>query len=109
VKSGQAPSFSTGYFLSGGLMSFIICFDLALESRSFIFYALEAVLPNEHSDIASFTGLWYLDFLLMFVFFVVQLAVAMIGGGLANRSGLRMVRNVRAKPEIAAMPVTDKV
>jgi hypothetical protein len=108
VKYGQAQSFSTGYLLLGGLVSFGICIDLATQS-----FILDAVITTSIGSpgVAYLfsSGEWFADVLLVFVFALPQVILAMIGGGLAKRYGLTIVRSGRAIPDDAAISVTDEV
>jgi hypothetical protein len=107
LRCGKTRSFSTGYLLLGGLVSFGICFDLA--TQSFVLDAVTVTITDDRPDPTSLLGKWSADMMLIFVFALPQVIVAMIGGGLADRYGLMIVRNVRAMPDAAAISVTDEV
>jgi hypothetical protein len=98
VKRGQAPAFSTGYLLLGGLASFVMCLGLATQ----VFIPLFCVTVTSPDPIPAPTpspfeeGCGYILTLAMFA--LPQVAPALIGGGLAARHGLTIVLSGRAAP-----------
>jgi hypothetical protein len=107
VKYGKASAFSTGYLLLGGLVSFGICLDLA--TQSFILDAITVTIINDSPASETTSNIWLSYILLILAFASPQVIIASIGGGLANRYGLTIVRAVRSKPDLAAISVTDDV
>ena len=109
VKCGRARSFSTGYLLLGGLVSFGVCLDLA--TQSFILDKVTSTILDDRTGPASlFTlGEWSSDVLLVFVLALPQVSLGVIGGGLAEWCGLTIVRGGRANSEVASTSVTTQV
>jgi hypothetical protein len=93
VKRGHSPPFSTGYLLLGGLVSFGVCLDMATQT----FWLLTVTVrepdplqaPSHFEELCS-------TVLMVAMSALPQIALALIGGGLAVRYGLTIVLRGRA-------------
>lgn len=103
IRRGWASSFSTGYLLLGGLASLGVCLDFAAGTN--LLAAIEAYIegvldPSRAPGVPEtlvrsrsysvFDG-WAGEVLLIAICWLPQVAIAMIGGGLACRCGLAVV------------------
>jgi hypothetical protein len=88
LKRGQASAFPTGYLLLGGLVSFAAC--LALATQMFILFTVEVRDPDPIQDTSLLNGRCG-DVLEIAAWALPQIALALIGGGLAARHGLTIV------------------
>jgi hypothetical protein len=92
AKRGQASPFATGYLFLGGLMSFAMC--LALATQMDYLYAVTDRDPDPVQG-ASPSDSRYGDALEIAMLALPQIASGLVGGGLAVRYGIRMVRGGR--------------
>lgn len=93
AKRGQAPPFSTGYLLLGGLASFGVC--LTLATQMYWLFTVTVRDPDPIPDDPLLKGVLG-DVLEIAIFALPQVIPALIGGGLAARFGLTIVLRGRA-------------
>ena len=92
AKRGQAPPFSTGYLLLGGVMSFGMC--LALATQTYMLFAVTVITPDPIRDDSLWNGV--LAAVEEFAILTLpQVIPALIGGALAARYGLTIIRSSR--------------
>ncbi len=118
IRRGWASLFSTGYLLLGGLASLGVCLDFAAGTN--LLPGLEAYIegvldPSRAQGVPEtlvtsrsqsvFDG-WAGYILLVAVCWLPQVAVAMIGGGLACRYGLAVVLRGRVTSPWTQPPVS---
>ena len=94
-RLGRASPFTTGYLLLGGLASLGVSLDLAAET----YLLLRVTIDRDPAPVPEPSSFgWVGDVLDLAIFPLSQVAIAMIGGGLAARFGLAFVLSGRAAP-----------
>ena len=92
VRRRQAPPFSTGYLLVGGLVTFGMCLALALQA--YMLFAVTVTTPNPLPEPSA----WDQGLAIVEAFAITtlpQIVPALIGGVLATRLGLTIARGHR--------------
>lgn len=102
VKQGHAPPFPTGYLLLGSLVTFGVC--LALATHVFMLFTVSVIEPEQSRSPMTEK---FLDILTIMILSEPQIAIALIGGGLAARYGLTIVLGGRVRPAGEAMAATS--
>jgi hypothetical protein len=98
ARCGRASSFSTGYLLLGGLASLAVSLDLA-SGQNLLGLGSDVVcrMLGELEGQSCLDG-WSGTMILVVVCDLPQLALALIGGGLASRYGLTIISRGQLVP-----------
>ena len=95
-RLGRASPFATGYLLLGGLASLGVSLDLAAGTYLLLWVTIDRdPAPVPEPSVFGWVGTILLD---LAILPLSQVALAIIGGGLAARFGLAVVLSGRAAP-----------